>query len=209
MKHSPAIYFLVVLIVVVSNIMLAPDWLSGPLSPMPKSKVGTYRIPAIPTHGPNDATLSSVVTTNTLTRNNITPVAQTPSQPSAKDNINIQGQQTPSQSSAINNIDVPVDQTPPQPKCDINACTSAYQSFQESDCTYQPRNGPRRLCTKGIVPREPNGAPNAAASNTDAGVSPQSNAQCNVNVCAAAYRSFDPSDCSYQPSNGPRRLCRK
>jgi len=39
-------------------------------------------------------------------------------------------------------------QAPSQPKCDVNTCNSAYVSFRESDCTYQPRNGPRRLCTK-------------------------------------------------------------
>jgi penicillin-binding protein 1A len=32
-------------------------------------------------------------------------------------------------------------------------------------------------------------------------------AQCNVNACARAYRSFRASDCSYQPYSGPRRLC--
>jgi hypothetical protein len=32
---------------------------------------------------------------------------------------------------------------------------------------------------------------------------------CNVAACAAAYRSFQAIDCSYQPSNGPRRRCAK
>jgi len=32
---------------------------------------------------------------------------------------------------------------------------------------------------------------------------------CNVMACAAAYRSFLSVDCSYQPSNGPRRRCTK
>ncbi|WP_316859424.1 BA14K family protein [uncultured Cohaesibacter sp.] len=31
---------------------------------------------------------------------------------------------------------------------------------------------------------------------------------CNVPACAARYRSFRAWDCSYQPYNGPRRLCR-
>jgi penicillin-binding protein 1A len=30
---------------------------------------------------------------------------------------------------------------------------------------------------------------------------------CNVSACAAEYRSFRPSDCTYQPYDGPRRLC--
>jgi len=32
---------------------------------------------------------------------------------------------------------------------------------------------------------------------------------CNVQACAAAYRSFLAADCSYQPINGPRRRCEK
>lgn len=32
---------------------------------------------------------------------------------------------------------------------------------------------------------------------------------CNVDACTAAYRSFQAADCSYQPSNGPRRRCTK
>jgi hypothetical protein len=32
--------------------------------------------------------------------------------------------------------------------CNVQACGAAYQSFRESDCTYQPYDGPRRLCTK-------------------------------------------------------------
>ena len=104
-------------------------------------------------------------------------------------------------------------QTPSQPKCDVNACTSAYRSFRKSDCTYQPSDGPRRLCTKGVVPSEPSGAPGAAAtSNSDADANPQSNARCNVNACAAAYGSFNRSDCTfkpYDPLGGPRRRCEK
>ena len=30
---------------------------------------------------------------------------------------------------------------------------------------------------------------------------------CNRLACAAAYRSFDPTDCTFQPFDGPRRLC--
>ena len=32
--------------------------------------------------------------------------------------------------------------------CHVDACTAAYHSFTASDCTYQPTEGPRRLCTK-------------------------------------------------------------
>lgn len=35
----------------------------------------------------------------------------------------------------------------------------------------------------------------------------QARNSCNVQACAAAYRSFRVSDCTYQPNYGPRRLC--
>ena len=34
-------------------------------------------------------------------------------------------------------------------------------------------------------------------------------AHCNVEVCAGAYRSFRASDCTWQPNEGPRRICVK
>jgi hypothetical protein len=37
----------------------------------------------------------------------------------------------------------------------------------------------------------------------------QQQASCDVEACSAAYRSFTPTDCSYQPLRGPRRLCTK
>ena len=45
-----------------------------------------------------------------------------------------------------------------------------------------------------------------AASTGNAGEAPL---QCNVDACAAAYRSFRESDCSYIPSAGERRRCAK
>lgn len=36
----------------------------------------------------------------------------------------------------------------PAPACNVDACAAAYRSFTASDCTYQPFDGPRRLCTK-------------------------------------------------------------
>ena len=33
-------------------------------------------------------------------------------------------------------------------RCDVQACSSAYQSFRVSDCTYKPYEGPRRTCVR-------------------------------------------------------------
>ena len=34
------------------------------------------------------------------------------------------------------------------PACNVQACEAAYQSFTAADCTYQPFDGPRKLCTR-------------------------------------------------------------
>ena len=36
----------------------------------------------------------------------------------------------------------------PQRACNRDACEKAYRSFRSSDCTFQPYEGPRRMCTK-------------------------------------------------------------
>ena len=40
----------------------------------------------------------------------------------------------------------------------------------------------------------------------DGEAAPQS---CNITICSRSYRSFRPSDCTYQPYSGGRRLCEK
>jgi hypothetical protein len=103
-------------------------------------------------------------------------------------------------------------------KCDIAACKAAYFTFTPSDCTYQPSNGPRRLCTKGTPPKPTQAAidPAVAAANaanasnkTDAAKTDQAQPRCDIEACKRAYFTFTPSDCTYQPSDGPRRLCTK
>ncbi|OWV92742.1 penicillin-binding protein [Rhizobium sp. R72] len=52
-------------------------------------------------------------------------------------------------------------------------------------------------------------APNGAGSTgaiIDGQDAPQS---CNITACSRSYRSFRPSDCTYQPYSGGRRLCEK
>ena len=93
---------------------------------------------------------------------------------------------------------------PAPPSCDVAACAAAYHSFRASDCTYQPFEGARRLCTRGTASR-----PGAAISVADEAraEAPANAPACNVQACQSAYASFDAGDCTYQPFNGPRRLC--
>lgn len=87
----------------------------------------------------------------------------------------------------------------PAPKCNVEACRAAYFTFNPADCTYQPTDGPRRLCTRGLTAAA--AGPAAAAAPTAPG--------CHYRSCAEHYSSFNPSDCTYQPLEGPRRLCEK
>lgn len=41
--------------------------------------------------------------------------------------------------------------------CDVAACASAYRSFRQSDCSYQPFEGPRRYCEGAPGANAPNG----------------------------------------------------
>lgn len=58
-------------------------------------------------------------------------------------------------------------------------------------------------------------AANAQASSEDTQGQPQTAAaasapnHCAIDACAAAYKSFRASDCTYQPFGGERRLCTK
>ncbi len=57
---------------------------------------------------------------------------------------------------------------------------------------------PDRVVTSSIAPTV------AAAPMTEA---PKTSNACNLDACGKAFRSFDPRDCTFQPFEGPRRLC--
>jgi hypothetical protein len=111
-------------------------------------------------------------------------------------------------------------------KCNVEACRQAFFTFNPADCTYQPTEGPRRLCEKGMPAAAAKPAPAAvdpavaaanaanAAAKADAAApgaakTDAATPKCNVEACKQAFFTFTPSDCTYQPSDGPRRLCTK
>lgn len=199
--HSKILISVAVLIVAISNILLEPDSAIAPmrktysvasaLPPAAASMADTSRIER-PSTAPTDSTRSVEADrlSKTAIIDNKAPTGKDELSSAANEGSNSSGTQT-----AL------------QPKCDIIACTSAYHSFNPSDCTYQPSDGPRRLCKKGVVPREPSNAHSDTMQLNRADANSSANAPCNVSACANAYQTFDPSDCTYQPSNGPRRLC--
>ena len=97
-------------------------------------------------------------------------------------------------------------------RCNIQACTTAYYSFRASDCTYQPYHGRRRICTKGMSPEQEQRITKRARIGPFDAEALAARAEapfCNAAACKAAYKSFDPTDCTYQPYEGPRRICNK
>ncbi len=81
----------------------------------------------------------------------------------------------------------------------------------------EPANAVTRVETDGAA-LSASAAPNSPAPNppmqqpTSPPLGAQASTQpavgsCNIEACAAGYRSFRVSDCSYQPYEGPRRQC--
>jgi hypothetical protein len=85
-----------------------------------------------------------------------------------------------------------------------------------------PDNGePRQPITNGVKsptatpslpppsPAPPNKQPVEALgpATPAASEAPALSPQCNIRLCSRLYRSFHVSDCTYQPSRGPRRIC--
>ena len=185
------VYFSVLLISV-GSVIFGADWLQAPMSPMAPSKYELQAAkppPPPPVQQVDIKKPETKATAATTARAEATAVGVGSPAPAAVE---------PATPPINAGEPKPVAAAAP-PKCDVAACERAYRSFTASDCTYQPSDGPRRLCTKGTPP--------AAASLAK----PEARAQatCNIAACTDAYVSFNASDCTYQPSDGPRRLCAK
>lgn len=194
------VYFFVALIAA-GSVLFGLDWLQAPLSPMPASK---YELrAAMPP--PPAPTVVKVEPRVEPTPAAAPMVAAKPQAPVAAAPVVPATPAAPEQQPVAIVAPEPDAAATAQaaaPKCNIEVCAAAYRSFTAADCTYQPLDGPRRLCTRG--------APPAAAAIP---VPPPTEARaqaCNVAACSASYpRSFSAADCTFQPSDGPRRVCTK
>ncbi len=199
------VYFIVALIAA-GSVVFGLDFASAPMPPMPASP---YELrAAAPPPAPAAVTAESKSAPETEAA--ASAVAVKP----------LEAPVAPAPVVAVAPPPAPVDQQPASiaadepgsaattsaPRCDLDACASAYRSFTPEDCTYQPFDGPRQLCTKG----KPPAAESPATAAVPATPAPEARAQaCNIDACASAYRTFTAEDCTYQPSDGPRRLCTK
>ena len=163
-----------VLAIAIGSVLFGLDWLSAPMSPMVDTKAGLSAVaPAVVPR----ADVKTATTPPAAPANAAKPIAPSaPSQPKANIGAPIVAPGlSPSQSAATQSAtpspgpssnqsaspvpvssaaavqataDVPGAPAEPQARCNVSACTAAYRSFTPADCTYQPSNGPRRLCTK-------------------------------------------------------------
>jgi hypothetical protein len=149
-----------VLVIALGSVLLGLDWVSAPMSPMVDTKAGLSAAapplpppPSRPTMAvPN--TPAPPVTPAPVQPNISAPVnPPAPTAPSASFGAPIVAPgltPSPSASSGAAQAATEAPAAAPEPPahCNVNACTAAYRSFKAADCTYQPSDGPRRLCSK-------------------------------------------------------------
>jgi len=136
-----------VAMIVLGSVLLGLDWLSAPMSPMVDTEPGLRAVapppPAVPrvtTNTPIAPPIAATPKAN-IGAPIVSPKLVAPPTPVVPAQAGIPAQAEPPAS-----IVTPEPQ--PQVTCNVPACTAAYRSFTSADCTYQPSNGPRRLCTK-------------------------------------------------------------
>ena len=184
--------YLIVLLISIGSVIFGANWLQAPMTPMAPSK---YELRAAKPPAPPPVQQAEIKKPEV--KANEATIARAEAVPAAAPAAPATTAMAPPQ--PIVAAEPPPAAAADPPKCDVAACERAYRSFTAADCTYQPSDGPRRLCTKGTPP--------AAASTAK----PEARAQaaCNIAACTDAYISFNASDCTYQPSDGPRRVCTK
>ena len=185
------LFYCCVLLVAAGSVVFGLDWVAAPMQPMPETEA-SVQAAKLAANVPPPRPVTAVAQVRSVYP--ARPLPQSADAPAQPEPIigSEPRQQAPIAAAA-----------PEQPKCDVAACSAAYHSFRALDCTWQPFDGPRRFCDKGHPPQAQTAttaAPEPAAPGA---------AKCNVEACKQAYFTFNPLDCTYQPSNGPRKLCTK
>lgn len=114
---------LAVLAVALVSVIFGLDWQSAPQAPPHAVSTAVQQPVVFPDQTPWPATTDQSLSSNAPVLPNGDNAAQT------------------SRAQATTDVVAP-------PGCNVSACEAAYRSFRVSDCTYQPNNGPRRLCKK-------------------------------------------------------------
>jgi len=187
--------YLTVLMVSISTILLEVHWLTSP-APPPKPTIQASASPPTPKiEGPN-AALSPV-----YPKKADAPPADSASSVQLATVVAIpQSAPVPLPGAVVSTQQPAAQAVPAQP--------TAAQSTAAATRPQRPAAE-----TTGTVAREDNARQQAGAANVshalqETAAAPAGN-HCDIQACAAAYKSFRASDCTYQSFEGPRRVCGK
>ena len=208
----PFVVYVIVLLVAAGSVLFGLDWLQAPLPPTPPSQ--QVQVASAPAPPPATPAIQDTKPANAPPPVSLPRPVPTQAEPNAAQTNAIgsgeggapaaaTGPDVATPAPAASSAEAATAAASARPLCDVDACANAYFTFRESDCTYQPSDGPRRLCKKGTPPQQDGTA--AATQAPDA----RAQASCNIVACARAYQSFNAADCTYQPYDGPRRICTK
>jgi hypothetical protein len=150
-----------VLLIALGSVLLGLDWVSAPMSPMVDTKAGlSAAAPSLP-QPPSKPTVAMPNTpapqgAPAPVQPNISAPMNPPVSTAPRANLGAPiiapgltpSSSAPSEAAAQATTEAPAATPEPPVHCNVNACTAAYRSFRAADCTYQPSDGPRRLCSK-------------------------------------------------------------
>lgn len=152
--------YLFVLLVAAGSVIFGLDWTQSPLRPpayaTPTAQTTTGASPPAPTE---HRALASAAMTTAPKASALAP-AQRPSE-SAGVAAHAEANAAEAQAEPATVADASLGA---HNHCAVDACAAAYRSFRASDCTYQPYEGERRLCTKAATSGTP--AKKIAAART-------------------------------------------
>jgi outer membrane biosynthesis protein TonB len=164
--------YLTVLMVSISTVLLEVHWLTSP-PPQPKPAVQAASVsppptvegptaalspvypkpaettPATPSSEPQSQPQQSQPSSNAAAAPAAVAANPEPQKPAAETTGVATRVNESKESATASAASVPA--TTSNNHCDVQACSSAYQSFRASDCTYQPFEGARRVCEKASV----------------------------------------------------------
>lgn len=204
------VFYCAVTLVAATSVVFGLDWTPAPLPPMPETEASVQAAKLAAKFPPPVVRVAKVEPKTpappVARSQTVQPQRQAAVGPAAPSPRNVSPQPT------IMVPEQPVTQADAgsQPRCDIAACSAAYRSFRAEDCSWQPYEGPRRFCDKGNPPQDIAGS-DAKPGETTASIGGEQvvSNKCDIAACKQAYFTFDPADCTYQPSHGPRRLCER
>ena len=160
--------------IALGSVLLGLDWLSAPMSPMVNTEAGlrvvappraavpaTAPVATVSTPAPEVAAPKATIAAPIVSPNLAAPRSvELPASP-----LYSAGRACRANSTAQAVPVEPIAGSQPTVRCNVNACATAYPpSFRATDCTYQPSNGPRRLCAKETLVPQPAAAPVATVS---------------------------------------------